>query len=217
MNEKEARKRLKAIEKQIWWLNEKRAGYLTLKDAIDRRKESKQRRDSVPVLVRVLFLLFIASLIYLMIFYLPPLPAERTETERILVFGILFFSLLISTLIPDKGPSYESILKDIYCAIIRLEREREHIHEEFPDVISPVTTKDFRNRRPKLLTIKFLVTYGLGGLVFLMIKKLRPVYSAIIIVIYFFIVMVFFIVYRQFVVNHIKKLCKNEITGKERG
>jgi uncharacterized RDD family membrane protein YckC len=209
MNEEEARRRLKAIEREIFWLYEIRDRYHGIKSSKKEKKTDLFHKILGYELMSFLF----ALLVYGVVFYLFPMGfpqmSRGSDIERIevLLGSIVFFNLFFlfdSLYTKNRTPRHTK--NDIETALERLKKEREEIYERFPDIqIKP--EKRFRISGMMwiyFLTIIWLLPPSLS---------LSPLYSAISIWLYFIIAYFLTMIYYRYIDKKLDEICHSANDG----
>ncbi len=133
MNERQARRRLIGIERELKYLRKRRDGYLKAQKKVEEKKKkrlTKKRR----ILLSILLSALISLGIMLAFTFLLTVEGDVNEA-RVLCFGFPF--ILLVTLIymilgeTSKIPFGEEV-KGINCVLAKLEKEKKRIYSEFP-------------------------------------------------------------------------------------
>ena len=204
MNEKEAIKRLETIEKRLCWLHEKREVYLGWTEAKERGKKRLEKRKPMASFSVFVFIFILLSLaFYLIIFYLPPLPTGYGGNEKILISLLFGLSFVVVDTLPIKLIESSVILKNIDSAIEQLEKEREEIYEEFPNI--QVSTGEIIKTERKMRFFTKYPVITLYVILLLLIKFLPPIPLAMVAVGLPFIFLGLDLIYQRFVLHGLKK------------
>ena len=209
MDENEARRRLNAIEGEIFWLYEIRDKYHGIKSS----KKEKKTKSFQKILVYELISFLFALLVYGIVFYLFPMGFSQmsrgTNIERIevLIGSLVFFNLFFlfdSLFTKNRAPRHTK--KDMEAALECLKKEREEIYERFPDI--QVKPKK-RFRISGMALIYFIAIIWLLPPVL----SLPPLYSAISIWIYIIIASFLTVIYYRHIDKKLDEICNRANDG----
>ena len=134
MDEAKARKRLKAIERELKYLKKKRERYMNTQKKAQRRNKSLTKKNIV--LLSILISALISVLIMFFFTYVIT-PEGNVKEIRLVCFSYSFiFMVFISYAILDRLREipYKEELNGINCRIERLEKEKENILSKSPNL-----------------------------------------------------------------------------------
>ena len=137
MDEKSARRRLKAIERELKYYRKKRNTYLEAqKKAREKEKRRKRMTKTKRILLSALFSAIISLVIMFAFTFLMTVEGDITEA-RITCFGlpfVLLFIFIYMVLGSTGEIPFNTELKGVNCMIETLEDEKKRIYSKFPSL-----------------------------------------------------------------------------------
>ncbi len=134
-DEVRARRKLKAIERELKYFRKRRSKYIRYKRKFEEKNERKRRMTKKERIIRSVTYSALISL-GIVIFFTTVFKLEGDVISGVTVcFSFPFIALMILMYYILEESSYfpfEKELRGVTCMINRLEREKKHIYSEFP-------------------------------------------------------------------------------------